>query len=295
MSDRVNNDLAALLTPAPSKGVQFSQGKILTWDRQELRNTIEWRGITLTDVPMIEGLNNLVLKVGDVVGLMGWAPENAKGVGTWWIIGKLSNPGEFIADLTFYLGAVRFLAKNTAYDQVYFGYVADTDEPMTVLYYGDAESTRAIQIVNRNSLTMRDTSRNVIFANDSASVGIARPYFNIPMVPSTGTTVATGGPFWPAFTNASYQEVMHGFTTLWHPKVSIGVATSVTAGTVDWEVRFDGVTAGSSSGSGTLTVDVPGWGSTTNPGDLRSLQLFCRNTSGTQSRVMVDRCYGRQT
>jgi len=294
VSDRINNDLAALLTPAPSKGVQFSQGKILTWDRQQLRNTIEWRGITLTDVPMIEGLNNLVLKVGDVVGLMGWAPENAKGVGTWWIIGKLSNPGEFIADLTFYLGQVRFRTSGDEYDQVYFG--SDTDGiPLTILFYGDAESTRAIQIAGRNSLIIRDTGGNNIFSNNSANVGIARPYFNIPMVPSTGTTVATGGPFWPAFTNASYQEVMHGFTTLWHPKVSIGVSTSVTAGAVDWEVRFDGVTAGSSSGSGTLTVDVPGWGSTTNPGDLRSLQLFCRNTSGTQSRVMVDRCYGRQT
>lgn len=59
MSDRTNNDLAALLTPAPSKGVQFSQAKILTWDRKQLRNTLEWRGITITDVPMIEGLNNL--------------------------------------------------------------------------------------------------------------------------------------------------------------------------------------------------------------------------------------------
>lgn len=295
MTDRTTSDLAALLTPPPSAGVQFSQGKILTWDREELRNTIEWRGITLTDVPLIEGLNNLVLKPGDIVGMLGWAPQNSKGVGSWWILGKLSNPGEFIADLTFFLGQVRFRTPNDAYDQMYIG--ADTlGQPLTILYYGDASSSRAVQIANRNWLSLRDPQGTIIFENDAAStVGIGRPYFNIPMVPSTGTSVVVGGPFWPAFTNVAYQEVMHGFTTLWHPKVTIGVATSVTAGAVDWDVRFDGVSAGTSSGSGTLTVDVPGWGTTTNPGTTRSVQLFCRNTSGTQSRVMVDRCYGRQT
>lgn len=294
MTDRTTSDLAALLTPAPSSGVQFSQGKILTWDRERLENTIEWRGITLRDIPMIEGLNNLVLKPGDVVGMLGWAPENAKGVGSWWILGKLSNPGEFIADLTFFLGQVRFRTANGEYDQVYFG--SDNEgEPLTILYYGDSASTRAIQIANGNWLSLRDTNGTPIFENDSATAGIARPYFNIPMVPSSGTSVVVGGPFWPSFTNAAYQEVMHGFTSLWHPKVTIGVGTSVTAGAVDWDVRFDGVSAGTSSGSGTLTVDVPGWGSTTNPGDVRSLQLFCRNTSGTPSRVIVDRCYGRQT
>lgn len=295
MTDRTTTDLAALLTPAPSTGVQFSQGRILTWDREELRNTIEWRGITLTDIPMIEGLNNLVLKPGDVVGLMGWAPENAKGVGSWWILGKLSNPGEFIADLTFFLGQVRFRTPNDAYDQMYIG--ADTaGNPLTILYYGTASSARAIQIANRNWLSLRDPQGTIIFENDAASeVGIGRPYFNIPMVPSTGTSVVVGGPFWPAFTNVAYQEVMHGFTTLWHPKVSIGVDTNTSAGTVEWQIRFDGVTAGSQSGDGTLTVDVPGWGTTLNPGSVVSVQLWARNTSGTQSRLMVDRCYGRQT
>jgi hypothetical protein len=295
VTDRTNNDLAALLTPAPSKGVQFSQGKILTWDRQELRNTVEWRGITLTDLPLVEGLNNLVLKPGDIVGLMGWAPENAKGVGTWWIIGKLSNPGEFIADLTFYLGQVRFLTKNNAYDQVYFG--SDTDgDPLTILFYGDSGSTRALQIADANSISIRDLNGSPIFSNDSASgAGIGRPYLNIPMTPSSGTSVVVGGPFWPAFTNVAYQEVFHGLSTIWHPRISIGVQQSVTAGTVDWELRLDGVTAGGGSGSGSTTLNVPGWGTTITPGTVRSVQLFARNTSGTQSRVNVDRCYGLQS
>jgi hypothetical protein len=298
MTDRTNNDLAALLTPAPSKGVQFSQGKVLTWDRQELRNTIEWRGITLTDVPMIEGLNNLVLKVGDVVGLMGWAPENAKGVGTWWIIGKLSNPGEFIADLTFYLGQVRFRTKGDEYDQVYFG--SDTaGQPLTILYYGDAESTRAIQIANRNSLILRDTSGNNIFSNDSASVGIARPWITYRLVPGFSAQGVGEGSvsLWPSTTSTSYVEMLTGQNPLWHPRISVGVATSTTGGgAAGWQFRINGTTVFTNSGSGSATVDVPGWGSTINPGDVISLQVYGRAEGGaTRAWFQCDRLYGRQT
>jgi hypothetical protein len=291
VSDRTNNDLAALLTPAPSRGVQFSQGKILTWERGgELRNTIEWRGITLTDVPVVEGVNALALKPGDVIGMLGWAPENAKGVGTWWILGKLSAPGEFVSDLTFFLGQIRFMTKRDPdIAQAYFGNIVDTDEPITILYYGDSAETRALRIQNRNSIAIRDPSNNIIFENDSATgVGLARPYLNIPMYPSTGTSVVVGGPFWPSFTNVAYQEVMHGITTLWHPRIRIGVA-------VEWQLRVDGTVIGSATGAGNVTGDVPGWGTTTLPGDQRSVQLWCRNTSGTASRVITDYCYGLQS
>lgn len=295
MSDRSNNDLAALLTPAPSKGVQFSQGVVLTWDRIEGHNTIEWRGVTLTDVPFLEGINPLVIQEGDVVGMLGWAPENAKGVGSWWILGKLTNPGEFVNDLTFFLGQVRFLTREFGYDQVFFG--SDTDNvPLSILFYGDEDSTRALTISGTNLLTLRDSRGGIIFANDAGSgVGIARPYFNIPMVASSGTSVVVGGPFWPAFTNVNYQEVMHCLTTLWHPKIAVSVNGSITAGTLEWQLRVDGVVAGSSSGDSSIVVDVPSWGITTNPGDQVSVQLWARNTSGTQSRLIVDRCYGRQT
>lgn len=295
MSDRANNSLAALLTPTPAKGVQFSQGVIMTWDRERGHNTLDWRGITLTDIPFVEGVNPLVLQEGDVVGMLGWAPENAKGVGSWWILGKLTMPGDFVTDLTFNLGQIRFLAKDSGYDQAYFGYGV-SGLPLTTLYYGDEASTPALTISGTNSMILFDSSGRQIFTNDSASgTGIGRPYFNIPMVPSSGTTVAVGGPFWPAFTNAAFQEVMHSITTIWHPKIAVSLNQSVTAGTIDWELRVDGVTAGSASGSGSLTVDVPGWGTTNNPGAQVSVQIFARNTSGTQSRLMVDRCYGRQT
>lgn len=298
MSDRTNNDLAALLTPAPSRGVQFSQGKILTWERGgELRNTIEWRGITLTDIPIVEGVNALALKPGDIVGMLGWAPENAKGVGTWWILGKLSTPGEFVSDLTFFLGQVRYMTKqNPDVPQVYFGWNADTGTPLTILYYGDSAETRALQIANMNNILIRDPSGNAIFENDAATgVGLAQPYLNIPMYPSSGTSVVVGGPFWPSFTNVAYQEVMHGITTLWHPRIRMGVAVSITAGSLEWQLRVDGTVIGSATGNNNVTGNVPGWGTTTLPGDQVSVQLWCRNTSGTPSRVITDYCYGLQS
>jgi len=321
VSDRANNDLAALLTPAPSKGVQFSQGKILTWDRDELRNTVEWRGITLTDLPMIEGLNNLVLKPGDVVGLMGWAPENAKGVGTWWIIGKLSNPGEFIADLTFYLGQVRFRAPNTGYDQVYFG--ADTDgDPLTVFYYGDSASTRAIQIFNRNTLDMnyadgrtsittngtegsqivqiKDQAGNDLFASNGATggVGMADPWIPYPVWP-TSDAQQLGTTYLPATTSAAFQTIWRGYVPVYHPRITYGIAILAT-GTAGWELRLNPAGAGpttvaSGGGSASGTVTVPGFGTTFTPGNEVEIIVNARNTGGGTTHIGVDRMYGRQS
>jgi hypothetical protein len=293
VSDRTNNDLAVLLTPAPSKGVQFSQGRILTWDRAELRNTIEWRGITLTDVPMVEGLNNLVLKVGDVVGLMGWAPEHAQGVGTWWIIGKLSNPGEFIADLTFYLGQVRFRTMGDEYDQVYFGSDAD-GEPLTVLYYGDAASTGALQIANRNWLLIRDPNFNTIFENDSASrVGIGRPYFHYHLAPTTNAVI-NGTVFVPSTSSAAYVAIYEGRPSVWHPRVSYDIGVSAT-GVTDWRILVNGIVVFTGSASAAGDFNIPGWGTSINPDDVVTFTIEARNTGGGFSRIMVRRFEGKQS
>lgn len=141
---------------------------------------------------------------------------------------------------------------------------------------------------------LRDRDGNVLVANDSQSdAGLSKPYLNIPLYPSSGTSVGTGGPFWPQFTNVAYQEVMHGITTLWHPRIRVGVATNNGgSGTVDWELRIDGVTIGSGAGTGAGTFDVNGWRTTNKPGQQVSVQLWCRNTSGSASRVIPDYCYG---
>lgn len=293
MTDRINNDLAALLTPPPSKGVQFSQGVILSWNHERLENTIEWRGITLTDVPIFEGVNALTLTVGDVIGLMGWAPENAKGVGSWWILGKLSNPGEFVSDLTFYLGQVRFRTYIDEYDQVYFG--RDTDgEPLTNLYYGDEASTPALQIANTDLLQLRDSAGNVIFANDALSgAGLARPYLYYHMAPTTSAEIV-GTVFVPSTTSASYVAVYEGRPHVWHPRVSYDIGVSAT-GVTDWRLLVNGTVVFTGSPSAAGDFDIPGWGSDVLPGQTVTFTLEGRNTGAGFSRFMVRRFEGRQS
>jgi len=316
VTDRTNNDLAALLTPAPSKGVQFSQGIILTWDHGELHNTIEWRGITLTDIPMVEGVNALTLKAGDVVGMLGWAPENAKGVGTWWILGKLSNPGEFVTDLTFYLGQVRFRTKNDEFDQVYFG--SDTNgEPLTILYYGDEDSNRALQIAGRDSIQINyangnrairidgtvgsqiirifDQDGNEVFGTDGLSngVGLSRPYLHYHMAPTTDAMIE-GTVFVPSTRSASYVPIYEGTPHVWHPKVSYDVRVSAT-GVTDWRLLANGTVVFTGSGSASGDFFIPGWASTVNPGNVVTFTLEARNTGAGFSRIRVLRFDGRQS
>lgn len=293
MTDRINNDLAALLTPPPSKGVQFSQGVILSWNHERLENTIEWRGITLTDVPIFEGVNALTLTVGDVVGLMGWAPENAKGVGSWWILGKLSNPGEFVSDLTFYLGQVRFRTYIDEFDQVYFG--RDNEgEPFTVLYYGDEASTPALQIANTNVIQIRDSAGDVIFANDALSgAGLARPYLYYHMAPTTSAEIV-GTVFVPSTTSASYVAIYEGRPHVWHPRVSYDIGVSAT-GVTDWRLLVNGTVVFTGSPSASGDFDIPGWGSDVRPGQTVTFTLEGRNTGAGFSRFMVRRFEGRQS
>jgi len=297
MTDRANNDLAALLTPAPSKGVQFSQGTILTWDNETLHNQIEWRGITLTDVPIIEGVNALTLRQGDVVGMFGWAPENSRGVGTWWILGKLTNPGEFVADLNVTAKLFRFVTEQE-YPLAFFGKEIDGD-PLIILYYGDEEESRALVISNMNDIALLDPQGNLIFENDSLTgVGLARPWIPYFIGPTTDAN-NNGTSALPGTNSAVFVPVLRGINPVYHPKVVIGFSVLAT-GTTEWEVRCDiggsgEIVVGSGSGAATVTFDVPGWGGVAKPGDLGTFTLYARNTTGGFSSFGVSRFYGRQS
>lgn len=293
MTDRTNISIASLLTPPPSHGVQFSQGIVRQWERTELRNQIEWRGITLTDVPMVEGINALALKEGDIVGMLGWAPENAKGVGSWWILGKLSNPGEFVSDLTFFLGQIRFQTKINQYDQAYFG--TDTDgDPLTILFYGDSASTRALEISNENSVKIRDPSDNIIFENDSFSgVGIGRPYLYYHMAPTTNAMIE-GTVFVPSTRSAAYVAVYEGQPHVWHPRVSYDVGISAT-GVTDWRILVNGTVVFTGSPSAAGDFDIPGWGTAITPGEAVTFTIEARNTGAGFTRVLVRRFEGKQS
>jgi len=296
MTDRTTSDLAALLTPPPSAGVQFSQARVLTWNSELLSNTLEWRGITLRDVPIVEGINALVIQPGDIVGLLGWAPENSKGVGSWWILGKLSNPGEFVADINI-TAQIFYLRTPEGNPLAFFGRESDGD-PLWILYYGGSDGQAAIRTVNGDYVSIKDRSGYEVFGTDGASgYGLSRPYLNYLIHPTTAAE-QSGTTYLPATTSNSFTPIWSGENAIFHPRVSYGVIVIAT-GTTEWRLRAnDGtglVTIASGSGGGEGTVNYPGWGSTTFPGSLRQIVLEARNTGGGTTHIGVDRLYGTQS
>jgi hypothetical protein len=86
-------DLAELIAagqPQANRGMHYGQGTILSWNSTTFENTIDFRGVVLRNVPLSDKIAGLSLKVGDIVGLMGWAPGG--GFGSWWIMGELGVP-----------------------------------------------------------------------------------------------------------------------------------------------------------------------------------------------------------
>lgn len=319
MSDRINSELAALITPPPSTGVQFTQGRVISWDNELLGNQIEWRGITLTDVALVEGISALTIREGDIVGMLGWAPENAKGVGSWWILGKLSNPGEFVADLNVTAKIFRFVTEQ-GYSLAFFGKEADGD-PLWILHYGGADGQSAFRTLNGERLAMSyrdgqdifrtegsvgeqnfrifDQAGNEMFSTNGATsgVGMADPamaYF----VGPTADAEQSGTTYLPATTSASFQTIWRGYNRVYHPRVSFGL-TILATGTSEWQFRMNtgsgAVTLDSGSGSARNTVDVPGFGTTFTPGDEAEIIINARNTGGGTTHIGVDRLYGRQS
>ena len=291
MTDRTTSDLAALLTPPPSAGVQFSQGRVLSWNNETLSNTIEWRGITIRDVPLVEGINALVIREGDIVGMLGWAPENAKGVGSWWIIGKLSNPGEFVADLNITAKIFRFVTEQ-GYTLAFFGKEADGD-PFWSLNYGGADGRAVMRIRDGNSFAILDRSGNEIVGSDGLTqVGLSRPWIPYHMAVA-GPAQISGTSFWPTTPNNVFTEIFVGVNPVFHPRVSFAVGTATAGGgNAEWELRANGTTILTSSGVG----NIPGWGTSINPGDDVTFQLYGRIAGGgSRAFFQVTRFYGRQS
>jgi hypothetical protein len=321
MTDRTNHDLAALITPAPSRGVQFSQARVLTWDNETLHNTLEWRGITITDVPLVEGINALVIRPGDIVGMLGWAPENAKGVGSWWILGKLSNPGEFVADLNVTAKIFRFVTE-TGNPLAFFGKEGDGD-PLWALYYGGSDEQWAIRTLNARDLVLTyrdgqdavrisgvegsqiiqifDQSGNEMFSTNGATngVGMADPWIPYLIQPTTDAQ-QLGTTHLPATTNVAMTTIWRGFNPVYHPRITYGFPI-LSTGTPGWQFRMNtgsgAVTVASSAGGDPITgtVSVPGFGTTFTPGGVVELIVNANNTGGGTTHIGVDRMYGRQS
>lgn len=85
-------DLATILNPPRGFQLQYGQARVIAWETATGHNTIEWAGGTIRDVPVLADINALTIQADDVVGMLGWtSPE---GVSSWWVLGKIIQPGE---------------------------------------------------------------------------------------------------------------------------------------------------------------------------------------------------------
>ena len=82
-------DLAPLLAQQPSGSVGFRQGTVVAWDPITASNVVDVGGTLLTDVPILNSTESLILKPNDVVGLL----STGEGAKSFWIVGRITIPG----------------------------------------------------------------------------------------------------------------------------------------------------------------------------------------------------------
>jgi hypothetical protein len=93
-------------------------------------------------------------------------------------------------------------------------------------------------------------------------------------------------------------ELWSGWNTLWQPRIRIYMATANSIGsTANWRMLVAGEdVTGTVSGAATVTVEVPGWGSSLGPGsDVElSVEGWLSGDPG-QIGLMVRGCFGLQS
>lgn len=80
------DDLTPQLVPPKTGLLGFRQGVVVSWNAHTAENTIDVDGATLTNVPIINTSEALLLTTGAVVALNTWQ-------GSWYIVGRITVPG----------------------------------------------------------------------------------------------------------------------------------------------------------------------------------------------------------
>lgn len=145
-----------------------------------------------------------------------------------------------------------------------------------------------------------DQDGNLIFTSDGVTgAGLGRPYLNYRLVPSFAAEGVGEGAtsLWPSTTSTSPVKLMQGVNPVWHPRVSIGVATATTGGgNVEWRLDIKGTTVATGAGTGSQTVNVPDWGEGIKPGHEVGFDLYANAAGGaTRAWIQCDRLYGLQS
>lgn len=143
-----------------------------------------------------------------------------------------------------------------------------------------------------------DENLSYVVTNDAASgFGLARPYLNYRLVPTTSAESATPYPMWPSTTSGSPIGLLEGDNPICHPRMTYRIVTlTAGGGNVNWAIKFGADTAASGTGTSSGIVNTPGWGTTILPYDQRNITVEASVTGGaTRAFIQVTRCYGIQS
>src|SRR5690606_6281834 len=142
-------------------------------------------------------------------------------------------------------------------------------------------------------IIIRDSQENEVFATDFLSRnGLSRPYLNYHMVPASEADSTTTGPMWPSTESSAYTAMWEGTNPIQHPRIRLRITTTANGGTTQWRFLVDGNVAATGSGGFYNNVNVPGWGSSINPGDVKDLVLEARQSGGGRGWVSLPACFG---
>lgn len=83
-----SDDLTPFLKASNGKPeVGFHQGRVMAWNQNTSKNTISMAGAVLSDVPILNGTEPLILKEGDIVGMLRFKTS-------YFILGRIMVPGQ---------------------------------------------------------------------------------------------------------------------------------------------------------------------------------------------------------
>jgi len=175
------DDLASLLTAAPSAGMRYGQGQIIQWDPETFENVILWNGQPLENLPIVGTTDALSYQPGQYVALHGLDASGEKGATQWWIAGRILVPGSDNAEqiVDFLRGSLaREIAAQVFVDRIHSVYDA-TNAQRTSDSFGDPTTGTAgpsvtdVEIVTGSALII--LSAGIEFStSNSAATGTPR-------------------------------------------------------------------------------------------------------------------------
>lgn len=101
-----SDDLAQLFAAPDREHTGYGQGILAAWDPETFSNQVAYRGTTLTNLPVLPGVDALSWQPGDVVLLMRWTPSGG-GLSSYWLAGRPVIPGAGRAEQ-----AIAFMSSN---------------------------------------------------------------------------------------------------------------------------------------------------------------------------------------